>query len=47
MKAHVLSGLDRIHTVDDLLKGRRIGLMTTPTGIDHRLRSGIDLLHED
>jgi uncharacterized protein YbbC (DUF1343 family) len=47
MKAHVLSGLDRIHTVDDLLKGRRIGLMTTPTGIDHQLRSGIDLIHED
>lgn len=45
MKAHVLSGLDRIHTVDDLLQDKRVGLMTTPTGIDHQLRSGIDLIH--
>ncbi len=46
MKAHVLSGLDRIHTVDDLLMGKRVGLMTAPTGIDQRLKSGIDILSE-
>lgn len=45
-KAHVLSGLDNLHTVDALLRGRRIGLMTNPTGIDHSLRSGIDIFHE-
>ena len=44
-KAHVLSGLDHIDSVDHLLHGRRIGLMTNPTGVDHSLRSGIDILH--
>jgi len=29
------------------LDGKRIGLITNHTGIDHRLRSGIDLLHAD
>jgi len=45
-KAHVLSGLDRLHTIDPLLRGKRIGLMTNPTGVDHALRSGIDIFHE-
>lgn len=44
-KAHVLSGLDSIDRYDHLLRGRRIGLMTNPTGINHALRSGIDILH--
>lgn len=47
MRAHVLSGLDRLETVDGQLKGRRIGLMTNPTGVDHQLRSGIDRLHAE
>ncbi len=46
MKAHVLSGLDSIGRYDSLLRGRRIGLMTNPTGIDHHLKSAIDILHE-
>ena len=46
MKAHVLSGLDGISRFDDLLRGRRVGLMTNPTGIDHQLRSSIDILNE-
>lgn len=46
MKAHVLNGLDSISQYDHLLRGRRIGLMTNPTGIDHDLRSAIDILHE-
>lgn len=46
MKAHVLSGLDAISRFDDLLRGRRVGLMTNPTGIDHHLRSAIDILNE-
>lgn len=45
-KFHVLSGIDRIDTVADKLNGRRVGLMTTPTGIDHQLKSSIDILHE-
>lgn len=44
-KARVRSGLDHIELVDHLLRGCRIGLMTNPTGIDHSLRSGIDILH--
>lgn len=43
---HVLSGLDRIDSVLPLLKEGRVGLMTNPTGIDRKLRSGIDILRE-
>lgn len=46
VKAHVLSGIDRISTVAHLLKGKRVGLMTNPTGIDHQLRSSIDIIAE-
>ena len=46
MKAHVLSGLDNISSFDSLLQGKRVGLMTNPTGIDHQLRSSIDILNE-
>ncbi len=46
MKAHVLSGLDNLFLADERLKGRRVGLMTNPTGIDHALRSGIDIINE-
>ena len=45
-KAHVLSGIDRIGEQDDLLRGRRVGLMTNPTGFDHSFRSAIDILHQ-
>ena len=44
-KAQVFSGIDRIAQYDRLLKGRRVGLMTNPTGIDHHLNSTIDILH--
>ncbi len=47
MKHTVLSGLDCLNTVHDLLKGKRVGLMTNPTGITQKLRSGIDVLHEN
>ena len=46
MKAHVLSGIDRIETVAHLLEGKRVGLMTNPTGIDHNFRSTIDIIAE-
>ena len=41
----VLSGIDRISLADAQLKGRRVGLMTNPTGIDHRLTSTIDIVN--
>ena len=40
----VLSGADQLPL--HLLNGRRVGLMTNPTGIDHSFRSTIDLLHD-
>ena len=46
MKKHILSGIDRIDTVAHLLKGRRVGLMTNPTGVSHDLQSSIDIIHE-
>ena len=45
MKAHVTSGIDAIVKFDHLLRRKRIGLMTNPTGIDHSLSSTIDILH--
>ena len=44
MKAHILSGIDRIDTVAHLLEGKRVGLMTNPTGIDHSFNSTIDVI---
>lgn len=45
-KAHILSGLDRIETADEQLRGARVGLMTNPTGVNRDLRSGIDIINE-
>jgi len=44
-KARVYSGLDRLDKVDGLLRGRRVGLMTNPTGINRDFYTAIDLLH--
>ena len=41
----VLSGIDRLELADAKLKGRRVGLMTNPTGISHDFVSTIDLIH--
>lgn len=43
---HVLSGIDNIGTVDGLLSGKRVGLMTNPSGMDHNLKSTVDILKE-
>lgn len=42
----VFCGVDNLKSVDSILRGKRIGLMTNPTGVDHRLRSSIDILNE-
>ena len=45
MKRHaVTSGIDHVSQADAFLRGRRVGIMTNPTGVDHQLRSTIDLL---
>ena len=46
MKKKILSGIDRIDTIAHLLKGRRVGLMTNPTGISHDIVSTVDILHQ-
>lgn len=46
MKAKVLSGIDRIGLADEKLSGKRVGLMTNPTGIDHSCVSTIDIVRE-
>ncbi len=43
----VKTGIDNLHLVHDVLKGKRLGLMTNPTGVDASLRSTIDILHEN
>ena len=45
-KAHILSGLENLAVVDELLQGKRIGLMTHPNGVDHFGRSTIDIINE-
>ena len=42
----ILTGVDNLTRVDSVLCGKRLGLMTNPTGVDGRLRSTIDLLNE-
>jgi uncharacterized protein YbbC (DUF1343 family) len=45
--AQVKTGIDVLVERDfDLLKGKRVGLVTNPTGVDSHLRSTIDIMHE-
>ena len=45
--AQVKPGIEVLAERDfDLLKGKRVGLVTNPTGVDSQLRSTIDILHE-
>ncbi|MEN8229276.1 MAG: DUF1343 domain-containing protein [Bacteroidota bacterium] len=47
LHAQVKTGIDVLRGRDfDLLKGKRVGLVTNPTGVDRQLRSTIDILHE-
>lgn len=46
MRARVWCGLDRIETIDHLLRNRRIGLMTNQTGISHDFKSTVDIFLE-
>ena len=46
MCAQVKTGIEVLRERDfDLLKGKRVGLITNPTGVDSHLRSTIDILH--
>jgi uncharacterized protein YbbC (DUF1343 family) len=42
----IRNGIDRIARYADLLKGKRVGLITSPTGLDTSFASTIQILHE-
>jgi uncharacterized protein YbbC (DUF1343 family) len=45
--SQVKTGIEVLREIDFApLKGKRVGLITNPTGVDSRLRSTIDILHE-
>lgn len=47
VQAQVKAGIEVLRERNfDLLKGKRVGLVTNPTGVDSQLRSTIDILHE-
>lgn len=46
MKQNVLCGIDNLSQVEDIIKGKRLGLITNPTGVNKQLKSTIDILHE-
>lgn len=39
-------GIERIHEYKSLFEGKRIGLITNPTGVDANFKSTIEILHE-
>ncbi len=48
LEAQVKPGIDVLAGQDfELLKGKRVGLVTNPTGLDRNLRSTIDILYEN
>lgn len=45
LNARVFNGLEVfLHNYTDIVKGKRVGLITNPTGVDAHLRSTVDLL---
>lgn len=42
----VLNGIDRVGGYDNVFRGKRLGLITSVSGVDNRLRSSIDILSE-
>ena len=43
----IRTGIDNIKSVHAMLSGKRLGLMTNPTGVNGCLRSTIDILNEN
>src|SRR5690606_8500790 len=44
--ATVLNGVDRLDEFAHLFRGKRLGLITGPTGLNRKLRATIEVLHE-
>lgn len=47
MKAKVFNGVENIDKYSYIFKGKRLGLITNPTGVDKNLKSTIDILHDN
>lgn len=47
MKKQVLCGVDRLDEYAHLLKGKRLGLITNPTGVNRSLVATVDILNEN
>ncbi|MEA4950454.1 MAG: DUF1343 domain-containing protein, partial [Petrimonas sp.] len=46
-KIHVKTGIEVLKESNfKILQGKRVGLITNPTGVDNNLKSTIDILHE-
>ena len=46
MKTKVNNGIDNLEKYTQIFKGKRLGLITGPTGVNKKLVSTIDILHE-
>ena len=47
MAQRIRPGIEQLEARQfDILKGKRVGLITNPTGIDSKLKSTIDILNE-
>ncbi|MHB8064982.1 MAG: exo-beta-N-acetylmuramidase NamZ domain-containing protein, partial [Ruminiclostridium sp.] len=42
----ILNGIECVDKYDNLFKGKRIGLITSPSGIDYNFNSTISILHK-
>ncbi|WP_217595286.1 exo-beta-N-acetylmuramidase NamZ domain-containing protein [Cohnella sp. GbtcB17] len=42
----ILNGVDNLERYDSLFRGKRLGLITSPTGLSRGFKSTIELLHE-
>ncbi|WP_113674100.1 exo-beta-N-acetylmuramidase NamZ domain-containing protein [Vallitalea guaymasensis] len=47
MNIKVKNGIDNINNINNLLKGKKIGLITNPTGVDKNLEATIDIIDRD
>ena len=43
-KDTVVLGIERIDDYDKIFAGKKVGLITNQTGVDHNLKSSVDLL---
>lgn len=43
---NVVLGIERDEEIEPLLTGKRVGILTNQTGVDHKLKSSVDILRE-